>query len=172
MASSLVRIVRSIRETLRKYPRKGLTTFMSASSLQGILRSEVHIRNHRLLVDEPPAMGGGDAGPSPVELVLAALGTCQEISYRLCAADMGIEITRVAARVEGDLDLRGLFAVDDSVRPGFGEVRLVIELESNADEAQLEMLRRNVDAHCPVLDIIRNPVPVTIAHVAAGGSSE
>ena len=37
-------------------------------------------------VDEPPVMPGGkDKGPNPMDLCLAALGTCQEISYKAFA---------------------------------------------------------------------------------------
>lgn len=38
------------------------------------LRQEVRVGPHALVVDEPPALGGADAGPSPYELLLAALG--------------------------------------------------------------------------------------------------
>lgn len=43
-------------------------------SLDG-LRHVVQVGPHRFTVDEPPEVGGTDAGPSPVELVLAALGS-------------------------------------------------------------------------------------------------
>lgn len=39
------------------------------------LRHDVWVGPHRLTADEPPDAGGGDAGPSPVELLLAALAT-------------------------------------------------------------------------------------------------
>ncbi len=39
------------------------------------LRHEVRIGGHVLLVDEPHETGGEDAGPSPYELLLAALGS-------------------------------------------------------------------------------------------------
>jgi uncharacterized OsmC-like protein len=41
----------------------------------GGLRHEVWIGPHRLTVDEPTAGGGGDAGPTPIELLLASVGT-------------------------------------------------------------------------------------------------
>ncbi len=39
------------------------------------LRHEVWVGPHRLAADEPHDAGGADAGPTPVELLLAALGT-------------------------------------------------------------------------------------------------
>ena len=57
------------------------------SALQEGFRSEVKLRDHRLTVDEPRGIGGGDNGPTPVELVLAALGTAGiAIAYLIVAA--------------------------------------------------------------------------------------
>jgi uncharacterized OsmC-like protein len=127
------------------------------------LRSETKIRQFSVTVDEPPSLGGTDAGPNPVELVLAALATCQEITYRAYATALGIPLDGVAVKLEGTLDLRGFFAVKDGVRAGFSEVRGTVELKSSASAADLAKLKDVVDAHCPVLDILRAPVPVDIA---------
>jgi putative redox protein len=113
-------------------------------------------------VDEPPTLGGTDAGPNPAELVLAALATCQEITYRAYATALGIPLESVSVRLEGLLDLRGFFAVKDDVRAGFSEVRGVVNLKSSAPAAELAKLKEVVDAHCPVLDILRAPLPVVI----------
>ena len=64
------------------------------------LRSEAKIRQFSLTVDEPPALGGSDAGPNPVELVLAALATCQEITYRAYATALGIPLDSVSVKLE------------------------------------------------------------------------
>jgi hypothetical protein len=52
-----------------------------------------------------------DTGPNPVEAVLAALATCQEITYRAYATTLGIPLESVSVTLEGSLDLRGFFAV-------------------------------------------------------------
>jgi putative redox protein len=41
----------------------------------GSLEQEVVIGRHHLVADEPEGQGGHDAGPSPYDYLLAALGT-------------------------------------------------------------------------------------------------
>jgi len=48
------------------------------------------------------------------------------------------------------------------VRSGFSEIRGTVHLKSSASAAELAKLKDVVDAHCPVLDILRAPVPVEI----------
>ncbi len=124
------------------------------------LHSVALIRAFRLDADEPAALGGQDKGPNPVELILAALGTCQEITYRLYADTMGIPLDRVSVSVSGRLDLRGFFAVDEGVRPGFKDVTATVRIDSPAPADEIERLRATVDRHCPVLDILRSVTPV------------
>ena len=162
MSEALRQLIGETQSKFKAEPESAVTTFQSQSALQEGLRSEAALRAHRLVVDEPPELGGTDAGPNPVELVLAALGTCQEITYRAYAAALGIPLDRVAVTLTGTLDLKGFFAVDDAVRPGYQKISGTVRLESSASDEQLEMLRNAVNAHCPVLDIIRNPVPVTL----------
>jgi len=73
----------------------------------------------------------------------------------------------VTVRVAGDLDLRGFFGVDDSVRPGFTAVQVEVTVTGPETEERYAELAAAVDEHCPVLDLFKNPVPVTRALVAS-----
>ena len=77
-------------------------------------------------MDEPPALGGADVAANPVQYALASLGSCQAITYQFWAEQLGIGFDTLSVRVEGDLDIRGFFGFDDSVRPGFSAVRLEV----------------------------------------------
>ncbi|MBI3372392.1 MAG: OsmC family protein [Betaproteobacteria bacterium] len=162
MSEQLRQLIFDTQAAFRAKPEAAQATFRSSSRLTDGFRSEVSIRQHRLAADEPAALGGADSGPNPVELVLAALGTCQEITYRAYATAMGIPLDSVSVELVGDIDLRGFFAVDESVRSGYQNIRGTVNIESSASEADLQKLRAVVDAHCPVLDILTNKVPVSL----------
>ncbi|HEU4396077.1 MAG TPA: OsmC family protein [Planctomycetota bacterium] len=57
--------------------------------------NEVEVRGHRLRADEPVESGGTDRGPSPSELLLAALGACTSITLRMYAKRKGWDLQSV-----------------------------------------------------------------------------
>ncbi|TMA09926.1 MAG: hypothetical protein E6J84_15200 [Deltaproteobacteria bacterium] len=48
------------------------------------LQQDIQIGRHRLVSDEPQAFGGADLGPSPYELLAAAIGACTSMTLRMC----------------------------------------------------------------------------------------
>ncbi|MSR13604.1 MAG: OsmC family peroxiredoxin [Gammaproteobacteria bacterium] len=161
MSAVIAQAITEATAAFRGDPLNARATFKSESQLTNGFRSEVRIREHSLTVDEPTRIGGTNDGPTPVELVLAALGTCQEITYRAFATALDIPLEHVAVTVEGDIDFRGFFAIDPKVRPGFDAIRVTVNLTSSASAAEQARLREMVNRHCPVLDMLTRPVPVT-----------
>lgn len=143
-------------------PSSALATFSVESRQESGLRSRVRTRSFTIEVDEPPTLAGTDTAPNPVEYALAALATCQEITYRLHADALGVPLDGVAVTLEGDIDLRGFFAADDSIRPGFLAIRGSVTLDSPAPVEELERLRDYVNAHCPVFDLVSNATPIQL----------
>jgi uncharacterized OsmC-like protein len=120
----------------------------------------VHARGHSLTVDEPPILGGSDLGANPVEHALIALASCQAITYRFWAVKLGIELDGLDVVAEGDLDVRGFFGFDDSVRPGFTAIRLKVTPRGPEPAERYQQLADAVDAHCPVLDLFSHVTPI------------
>lgn len=165
---TLRRIVAATADKLTADPGRAVVHYRASGTGGEGVRADVTIGRHRLVIDEPPAVGGQNAAANPVEHALAALLSCQVVTYRLWAAELGIPLDDVAVEVEGDLDVRGFFGLDDAVRPGFGDVRVVVTLSGPAGAERYRELAAAVDAHCPVLDVFRNPTPVTTTVVVGG----
>jgi len=129
----------------------------------GAVASRITAGKHTFLVDEPAALAGNDDAASPVEYALGALISCQIVVFRLYAHALNIPFNDITITAEGDLDAARLFGLDESVRAGFGEVRLHVELAGPETEERYQELRAAVDAHCPVLDLFANATPVITA---------
>ena len=135
-------------------------SFDAETTLVGVTEVDVATGHHTFKVDEPEVLGGTDLAANPVQLVLASLGACQAITYRVWAAKLGIELEGVEARVEGDIDLRGFFGIDQAIRPGFTRIRLFVTIRGPESPERYQELVDAVNEHCPVLDIVSNPVPI------------
>lgn len=113
--------------------------------------------------DEPPILLSDNAGPNAVEAVLHALASCLAVGFIYNAAARGIEVESLKFDLEGDLDLRAFLGLSEEVRPGYEGIRLTYHVKSNAPQEKIEELCSYVQKTSPVLDIIRNPVPVTVS---------
>ncbi|MHB1527315.1 MAG: OsmC family protein [Candidatus Dormibacteria bacterium] len=114
-----------------------------------------------IVSDEPPVLLGTNHGPNAVELVLAALASCLTVSIVYCAAASDITVQELTLTLEGDLDLHGFLGLSETMRPGYEGIQVRYHLVSDASVEQLADLMTHAKAISPVLDIVRNPVPVT-----------
>ena len=112
--------------------------------------------------DEPPVLLGDDAGPNAVEAVLHALASCLVVGFVYNAAARGIGIDSLELDLEGDLDLQGFLGLSKSVRPGYEGIRVVCRVGSKASDQEIQTLWEVAQNLSPVLDIVRNPVPVSL----------
>lgn len=132
------------------------------ASLVAGTATQVSVRagEHTFTIDEPESLGGSDTGATPVEHLLAALGSCQVISYQVWAEKLGLRLDAVDVSLAGDIDLRGFFGLEPGVRPGFGSIRVEVRLSGPETAVRYAELVRAVERHCPVLDNLSAPVPV------------
>ncbi len=112
--------------------------------------------------DEPPVLLGSNSAPNAVETVLHGLASCLTVGIVYNAAARGIEIKELAFDLEGDLDLRAFLGLSEQVRPGFGDIRVNYRINADASQEEIEELCHYVQRTSPVLDIIANPVPVSV----------
>jgi uncharacterized OsmC-like protein len=130
------------------------------TELEDGLACATTVRGHTVECDEPRSLGGSDSAQSPVELFLSSLATCQAITYRVWAAELGIAVDRVEVQVVGDIDLRGFLGVDEVERAGYEGVKLRVALRGPEPPDRYRELAEAVDRHCPVLDALTRPLRV------------
>ena len=115
---------------------------------------------------EPPVLLGNNEGANPVEFLLHALAGCVTTTFVLHAAARGIRIESISTQMEGDIDLRGLLGLDDSVFPGYEEIRMKMDIEADCSNEELDELLAYTQKHSPVCNSVCRPVPVVVERVA------
>jgi putative redox protein len=161
MSNNLKETISNLQKDFTANPKNAVVQYESNSILKEGLQSVVTLREHKLIVDEPKSFGGKDEGPSPVELILAALATCQEITYKAFATAAGINIESVSVNLTGTIDLHGFLALNNT-RPGFQHISGTVDIKSSSPKTEIDKLIDTVNTHCPVLDILSKGVPIKL----------
>ncbi|EAR25601.1 hypothetical protein A20C1_05021 [marine actinobacterium PHSC20C1] len=136
-------------------------TYTVTGEAEGSVGTVLTAGKHVFRIDEPEGLAGDDVAASPVEIALGALIACQVVVFRLYAQALDIRVDDISVKAEGDLDVRGLFGIDESVRNGFSAIRLNTTITGPESQERYDELREAVDAHCPVLDLFANPTAIT-----------
>lgn len=119
----------------------------------GGCRVEARIRHFPAFVcDEPPAAGGNDSGPSPLEYLTAGLSACQTVSIAKVAEAMQFELASLLVHTEADVVFRPSRAPVSPV-PRFSEVRVTVEIATSESEARLAELQTLVEERCPASNL-------------------
>lgn len=122
---------------------------MIAAALKENLQTQINIREHQLVSDVLPSLGGQDRGPDPHELLEAALAACTVITvqmyahrkqWKLISTDVKIKIlseTKEKTVIEREISFRG-----------------------ELDEEQKQRLREIADK-CPIHRLLTHPIEIT-----------
>lgn len=121
-----------------------------------------HIAPTKATGDHPAVLCGADTGPTPVEWLLHALATCLMAGIGNIAAARGIKLNKVEAKIEGDIDLRGLLGLSKEVRNGYEGIKVSFEIDGDASPEQLEQIVMQSKARSAVFDVVTNGVPVSV----------
>src|SRR3990170_2674343 len=66
----------------------------------GKFQQTILVGPHRLVADEPVAVGGDDTGPGPYDLVLAGLGACTSMTMRMYAERKSLPVQRITVTLK------------------------------------------------------------------------
>jgi uncharacterized OsmC-like protein len=128
-------------------------------------RATPRTRKFVVTADAPPGLGGYDAAPAAVEVLLASLAGCVTSGIAANAALFDVPIDALDIELEADIDLRGVFGHDKSVRNGFSDIRYTVTIQSPAPEEKVRRCKETIDRKSPVLDSLAKPVSITSSFV-------
>jgi uncharacterized OsmC-like protein/alpha/beta superfamily hydrolase len=115
----------------------------------GKFQQEITIGPHRLLADEPTSAGGDDSGPSPYDLLTAALGACTAMTLRMYADLKKLPLDRIGVNLRHD-KIHARDCSECETKEGrIDRIERVIELEGPLDAAARAKLLEIADK-CPV----------------------
>lgn len=112
-------------------------------------RTEIRSGEHALVADEPAAVGGNDVGPTPYDLLSAALASCTTMTLGMYARHKGIDLSASTVRVQhGKIHAKDC----DDCESGSGKIdEFIRELEVEGDLSEAERARLvEIADKCPV----------------------
>jgi uncharacterized OsmC-like protein len=137
-------------------PAVAQKTYVTRVHIRDGLTCDIEEGPWALTADLSTAAGGNAAGPTPGTLARAALGSCLAISYVMWAAQLNVPLHQVAVEVQADIDLRGMYGVDD-IPAGYSTVRYVVSVRSPASQEAILRVLDMAEAHSPYVDVFRRP---------------
>lgn len=123
----------------------------------GKFAQDVFMGRHRLRADEPESVGGMDSGPSPYDLLVAALGACTAMTIRLYAEHKKLPLERVAVDLAHDKVHAADCAECETKEGRIDRIERVITLEGDLDPAQRAKLLE-IANKCPVHRTLQSEV--------------
>ena len=140
----------------------------SAMTTDGTIGGTFIERPFVIKVDEPHELTGGNQFANPQEYLLASLNACMMVGFAAVAALMGVKLTRLEVRTEGDIDLRGFLGLDPNVANGYESLQQTIHIAGDGTEEQFRQLHETVKATSPNFFNITRAVPTNSRLVIEG----
>jgi uncharacterized OsmC-like protein len=151
-----------LKEKYRSDPASAMVTLRAEGSLSDGVSCSVDTGRALAVAGLHPASGGDGSQLCSGDMLLQALAACAGVTLRAVATSLGIEVRGGEVRVEGDLDFRGTLAVDKAAPVGFQDVRVSIDLDTDASPDQLETLQRLTQRYCVIYQSLAAPPTLSL----------
>jgi putative redox protein len=143
---------------------EGTVTVTEAGS--GTYTQQITAGHHRLVADEPRPIGdeprpiGDDVGPTPYDLLLAALGACTSMTVRMYAERKGWPLERVRVTLRHSRIHAEDCADCETTKGWISHIDRDIELSGDLDDDQRQRLLQ-IAERCPVHQTLTSEIHVT-----------
>jgi uncharacterized OsmC-like protein len=142
--------------------KNGTHSHSTVEGFFGLGAEQMHRTRYGFDIDHPEIFASEDNGATPVEYVLCALGGCLTAGIAAVAQNRQIQLRKVSATIEGEMDVRGILGMDSDVRNGFSNIKVTYDIDADASDDDIKALVAQSQKRSAVFDIITNPTDVTV----------
>ncbi len=134
----------------------------SISGFAGLGEEHTHRQTYTIDSDHPEIFASEDNGPTPPEMVLAALASCLTGGIATVATHRGVKLNSVTATLEAGMDLQGILGIDSDVRNGFDGIKVTYDIDADASKADIEAIVAQSQKRSAVFDVVANPTTIQV----------
>jgi uncharacterized OsmC-like protein len=159
-ATDLKNLQSPLKERYREQPESAMITLKAQGKIgEGI---SCKIATGKALVEAGlhPATGGTGMLACSGDMLLEALVACAGVTLQAVATAISIEIKGGTITAEGDLDFKGTLGVSKEAPVGFKNIRLQIDVDSNATGEQMASLKKLTERYCVVYQTLTKGVAI------------
>src|SRR5262249_29349081 len=141
----------------RERPETALVTLRAQGRVGDNITCKIETGKARVEAGLPPATGGDGLSACWADMLVAALVGCGGVALRGVPTPLSVPLRGATIQAEGDLDFRGTLGVSKDVPVGFKQIRLHVDLDTDATEDQVATLLRLTERYCVVYQTLSQP---------------
>lgn len=151
-----------LKQRYRETPKAAVITLSARGSLDDGLTCSVETGKALVQAGLHPATGGDGLSACSGDMLLQALVACAGVTLRAVATALGVTLHGGTLVAEGELDFRGTLGVSKEAPVGFSNIRLHLNLDTDATPDQLRSLLALTERYCVVYQTLRSQPDVAV----------
>jgi uncharacterized OsmC-like protein len=142
--------------------QNGTHSRSTVEEFSGLGTDHVHKTKAVFDTDHPECFASADLGITPTEVVLVGLAGCLSAGVAAVAQNREIQLRKVTATVEGDMNVLGVLGGDPDIRNGFSDIRVRFDIDADASDDDIAAIVAQSQKRSAVFDALTNPTNVTV----------
>ena len=152
-----------IKERYKSEPKAAVITLKASGTLDDShIACKIETGRALAVAGLHPASGGTGLELCSGDMLLEALVACAGVTLKAVATALAIPLKSGRVSAEGDLDFRGTLGVAKEAPVGFVQIRLRIDLDTDAGQDKLDQLLKLTERYCVVYQTIKSGPPVDV----------
>jgi len=153
-----------LKQKYKDQPQSALVTLKAQGKIGEGITCKIETGKALVEAGLHPATGGDGLTLCSGDMLLESLVACAGVTLRAVATSIGVDLKDATVYVEGDLDVRGTLSVSKDAPVGFKNIRLRFELESNANQEQLDTLIKLTERFCVVYQTLSRKPEMSVSY--------